>query len=248
MDSTQETPPAPVHATHAPLDPIRAMTDGWNTFKANLWTCIGVTLVLMAIFVVGQLIPFVNVLFLLLVAPAVAAGGAGYFLRGSRGERASFESAFEGFQRWASATGALVIVSLVSMLILLPVLLAMFGAAGLAAIVERQPGASPNFQPAGFGLLWLAMLVIYPLMLWWSLRSAMTIFVLMEPERPGAIESIRRSFALTAGRFWRIVGFTLLTVPVMLIGVLALCVGVIPAATVTYYGWAHLYRQLRERT
>jgi len=229
------------------LSPTRAIGDAWNTFKANPWISIGVGLVLCAILIVGQMIPFVNILFLVFVAPSIYAGGAGFFLRGARGENPSFESAFEGFQRWPSATGVALIIGIVSILIMLPMFLTIFGVAGILALIQSRPGQTPDFQPAMGGVMALAMSLTYPVLIWWSMRTSMALFAVMEPERPGVMEALKRSWSLTGGSFWRLFGFCLLTIPVAILGVLALCVGVIPAALVIYYGWAHAYLQLRAR-
>jgi hypothetical protein len=243
-----DTPSSPAPpAAGGPLSPTRAIADAWRTFLANAWISIGVAVVLCAILVAGQFIPFVNFLFLLFVAPALYAGGAYYFLRGARGEQPPFEDAFEGFRRWPSVTGTVLLIGFVSVLILLPLLGTMLGVVGLAALMEARPDRAPNLTPAAMGVLWLVALVNYPAMIWWSLRTSMALFVVMEPERPGVMESLRRSWKLTGGSFWRIVGFALLTIPVVLLGLLALCVGVVPAAIVAYFGWAHVYLQLRAR-
>lgn len=247
METTPGTPPSAPLTAGAALQPTRAVADGWATFKANPWISIGVLVVLGAILVVGQVIPIVNLLFLLLVAPAIYAGAAGFFLRGARGENPPFEAAFEGFQRWPSVTGVVVVVGCVSLLIMMPMLLAILGTAGLAALLESKTDRMPAIASGAVGMIWLTMLVTYPVLVWWSLRTAMALFVVMEPERPGVMESLRRAWALTRGSFWRLVGFALLTIPVVLLGLLALCVGVIPAALVVYYGWAHVYLQLRAR-
>jgi len=247
MDTSPGSAPATAGAERPVLDPARAIADGWTTFKANAWIGLGVAIVLGAILVAGQFVPIANLLFLLLVAPALYAGGAGYFLRGARGERPPFEAAFEGFQRWPSATGTVFLIGCVSLLLLLPMLFTVFGVAGIAALVEARPDRIPDLRPGALGVLWLMMLVTYPLLAWWSLRTSMALFVVMEPERPGVMESLRRSWSLTRGSLWRLVGFALLTIPVVLLGALALCVGMVPALIVVYFGWAHAYLQLRAR-
>lgn len=244
MEMTPGTTPPP---SRTALSPTRALGDAWNTFKANPWISIGVGLVLGAILVVGQMIPFVNILFLVFVAPSLYAGGAGFFLRGARGENPPFEAAFEGFQRWPSATGVALIIGCVSLLIMLPMGLTIFGAAGIMALLQTRPGETPNLEPAAAGVMALAMVITYPVLIWWSMRTSMALFAVMEPERPDVMTCLRRSWSLTGGSFWRLLGFCLLTIPVALLGVLALCIGVIPAALVIYYGWAHAYLQLRAR-
>ncbi len=247
MDTTPGTAAPSPRAASARLSPTLALGDAWATFRANAFVSIGVGLVLCAILVAGQWIPLVNLVFLVFVAPAIYAGAAGYFLRGARGEQPPFDSAFEGFRRWPSATGTVLVIGCVSVLIMLPMLLMIFGVAGLAALMESRPGDVPNLAPAAMGMLGLVMLVTYPVLIWWSVRTGLALFVVMEPERPGVMASLRRAWSLSGGSFWRIVAFGLLTIPVVLIGLLALCVGVIPAALVVYFGWAHVYLQLRAR-
>jgi hypothetical protein len=220
---------------------------GWAAFKANPWVSIGVCLVLGAVLVVGQMIPFFNLLFGLLVSPALYAGGAWFFLRGVRGENPPFETGFEGFQRWPAVTGAVIIVFGVTLLLLLPVLVMMFGTFGLMALFSGHTDDFSKVAPALTVPLYATLAVTYPIMLWWSARSYFTLFTIMEADRPTAIEAVRRSFALSRGNVWRIVGLWLLSIPVVLLGCLALCVGFVPAIIVVYYAAAHSYEQLRVR-
>lgn len=230
-----------------PLDPIAAVSAGWNAFLARPWISLGVILVLLAIQIACNLIPFVNILASLLVTPALYAGGAWFFLKGVRRENPPFEAAFEGFQRWPSATGAVLIVYLGSFVLVLPVVLTTIGMAGLGALLSGSRHAPDLTGAMAATGVFLAMVICAPLLAWWSARAGMTLFTVMEPERLPAIEAVKRSFALTGGSFWRLVGLYLLGVVVMLVGCLALCVGVVPAIVVMYYAYAHAYEQLRAR-
>jgi uncharacterized membrane protein len=226
-----------------PLDPITAISAGWQAFLANPWMSLGVCFVLFAVAFVGQMIPFVNILFSLLVMPALYAGGAWFFLRGIRGENPTFETAFEGFQRWPAVTGAILLVMVVAIVIMTPVIVVILATVGFAALSASRTGPMPELSLP----LVAALIVTYPVLAWWSARSYMVLFVVMEADRPGPIEALKRSFALTSGSVWRLIGLFLLWIPVSLLGLLALCVGVIPAAIVTYYSYAHAYEQLRRR-
>jgi uncharacterized membrane protein len=249
MDTTPGSTqaPTPPPSGGRVLHPTQAIAAGWQAFLQNVWVSIGVTLVLFAILCVGQLIPFVNLVFSLLVAPSIYAGGALFFLRGIRGEKPSFETAFEGFQRWASATGAVLIVFGVVLLIMLPMLFTLFGVMGIAALLSSRPGHVPDIPHTAIVPVVIVMVATYPALIWWSTRSYMALFVVMESDRPSAMDAVKRSFALTQGSVWRLIGFWLLSIPVALLGCLALCVGIIPAAIVLYYGLAHAYEQLRAR-
>lgn len=247
MDSTSSVPPAPAAPSGSPLDPLGALGGGWRAFVANPWITLGVLLVLMAVLVVGQLIPYLNVLFSFLVAPALYAGGAWFFLRGVRGENPPFECAFEGFQRWASVTGAGLVVMAVPLLVAVPLAVSLAGGVGLAALLGARPDHLPDLSAAALVPFFLMLAAAGPLLLWWTARTTLVFFVLMEPDRPAAMEALRRSFALTKGSVWRMIGLFLLMIPVALLGLLAFCVGVVPAAAVQYYAFAHAYEQLRAR-
>jgi len=252
MESPQGNPAAaasipPRAPGGPPLSPIQALSAGGRAFLANPWISIGVLLVLMAIQLVGGLIPFLNLLFGILVTPSLYAGGAWFFLRGIRGENPSFESAFEGFQRWASATGAVLIVFGVGLLLVCPMIFTLVGSIGLTAILSTRSGHVPDLAPAAMLPFLVVLAITYPLLVWWGARSYLVFFVVMEADRPTAMEAVRRSFALTKGSVWRLVGLFLLWIPVALLGLLALCVGIIPAAIVSYYSFAHAYEQLRAR-
>ena len=96
MDAEHAVPPTNPPAAHRPLSPTAAIGAGWRAFLARPWLSLGVTVVLMAVMCVGELVPFVNLLFAALVAPALYAGAAWFFLCGIRGQNPTFETAFEG--------------------------------------------------------------------------------------------------------------------------------------------------------
>lgn len=253
MDYTPTVPPAPPSTPAPPaaggrLRPTRAMAGGWAAFMANPWVSIGVCLVLGAVLVVGQMIPFLSILFGLLVSPALYAGGAWFFLRGIRNENPPFETAFEGFQRWPAVTGAVLIMFGVTLLLLVPMVFMLLGTIGITALLSGQPGELSKINPVLTVPVWVTIAITYPLMIGWSARSYFTLFTVMEADRPTAMGALRRSFALTQGSVWRLIGLWLLSLPVVLLGCLALCVGVVPAVIITYYAMAHAYEQLRART
>ncbi len=230
-----------------PLDPTAAISAGWQALLARPWISLGVLLVVAAIQFACSFIPFVNILAGVLVMPALYAGAAWFFLRGVRRENPPFETAFEGFQRWPSTTGAVLLVSLGAMVIMLPVILTTIGMAGLGALLSGSRHAADFTGAMAATGVFFSMLFCVPIAAWWAARTGMTVFAVMEPERLPALEAVKRSFALTRGSFWRIVGLYLLCLLVTLVGFLALCVGVIPATVVTYYAYAHGYEQLRAR-
>ena len=227
------------------LRPFVAIGRGWDSFRTHIGISLGVSLALWCILLVGELIPFVNILFLLLAVPALYAGGARFFVRVARGESPAFESLFDGFRRWPTVTGAVLLQVFVMMAILSPVFVALFATIGFQS--WKTPAQVPVPDFATFAPFIGAMLVCYPAALWWTCRSWPTYFVVMEPECTGAVEALRTSWALTRGSVWRTVGLFALALPLEILGLLALCVGIVPAIIVWYYGFAHGYEQLRRR-
>jgi len=247
MESETATPPTSPLPTGAPLRPTKALGDGWNTFKGNAGLTIGVLFVACVIHLAGSLIPFLNVLYIVLVAPALGGGVAGFLLRCARGEKPAFDSLFDGFKRWASVTGAVLIQMAVTMLFVLPMIIVMMITAGAAGFTNYAQGRSFDAGPFFAVPVILAMVVTYPFLIWWSARSAFVIFAVMEPGAPGAMESFKQAWALTRGSAWRLVGLALLGIPLALLGLLALVIGYFVALFVILFGWAHAYDQLRAR-
>jgi len=252
MESEPRVPASPAAAGRAsePLHPARAIAAGWRTFLAHPWITIGAMLLVLVIACAGQVIPVLGVLFALLAMPALSTGAAGWLLRRARGQNPDIGALFDGFRRWPSTTGAWWIVLLVTLVIEIPMIVAVFATLGLQALLHPRhlaSGAAAGLGVATFAVIGAAFVVVMPLLMWWSCRMSMVYFAVMEPDRPGAIESLRRSWALTRGSVWRLVGLALLSIPIVLLGLIALCVGVVPAYLTLAYAWVDAYEQLRAR-
>ena len=63
-------------------------------------------------------------------------------------------------------------------------------------------------------------------------------------KRTGAFEAIRESWLITRGHFWRIFLMALMAIPIVIGGLIALVVGIIPAALWINLAFAVLYTQL----
>ncbi len=242
-------PTTPAHAAGAPLDPFRALGDGWRSFLANPWMSLAVILVLYVVYLAAVAVPFLNLAAAFLLAPALAAGGAAFLLHSARGQRPEFGTAFDGFRRWPTVTGAIVIVQLVACVIMAPLFVALVASLGIGALLDlRHAAQTGSAMPALLaGPMLVVAPIVYVLAIWWSARMMPVFFLVMEPEVSGANEALRRAWALTRGSTWRLVGLFLLALPVGLVGLLALCVGIFPAVVVIYYMFAHAYEQLRAR-
>lgn len=103
----------------------------------------------------------------------------------------------------------------------------------MLAVVGVGTGASgqidwANFSPMG----WLVLLACTLVLLYFSVRL-LTLLAVVACEELGPIAALKRSFALTSGHFWRLLGFLLLLMLAFLI--VAATVGAVVGGLVTLF-------------
>lgn len=99
------------------------------------------------------------------------------------------------------------------------------------ALIGLGTGGDGRFDPAslnGFG--WALILAVTGLMLFISVRLLVLMPVIAEGSE-GALASIRRSWAMTRGNFWKLLGFLVLMLLIFL--VIALAAGAVVGSAVT---------------
>ncbi len=60
----------------------------------------------------------------------------------------------------------------------------------------------------------------------------------------GTIESLRRSWYLSQGSFWSLLGFSIITIVINILGLLFFGVGLFVSIPITYLAWTFVYRSL----
>ena len=240
-------PASPAYAFPGPasLHPATAISRGWATFRSHAGPALVFMLVMIVCLCVGEVIPFVNLLFVFLGAPVLGAGGARYLVRHVRGEAPPLSSVFDGFRRWPTVAGAMLLQMVVTLALLAPVFGALGATFGLALLLHPGAASLPSPSPGAMLPMFVAMPVCYAAMAWWYARTWPLAFLVMEPGCPGAMEAFKASFAMTRGNAWRSVGLFLLALPLEVVGLAALCIGIFPAMLTWYYGVAHGYEMLR---
>lgn len=73
-----------------------------------------------------------------------------------------------------------------------------------------------------------------------GVRLGFVTFLVVD-EGLGPVEAIKESWRRTSGHFWTIIGTALLAIPIVLVGILLLIVGVIPAIMWTSLAYATVY-------
>lgn len=131
------------------------------------------------------------------------------------------EAIGHGFRRFLPLMGASLILILGFCILIVPIVVA----TGL------QPGDLLAPTPATAGKILLVMLVILAVLAFFGVRLLLTTPV-AAAEGAGPVAIIARSWALTRGHFWRLLGFLLLlgVAAMVLIMVVTLVVGLIVAA------------------
>lgn len=79
-----------------------------------------------------------------------------------------------------------------------------------------------------------------------SVRLQFFMYLVVEDENITAIDALKKSWAMTEGKFWNLFGFGLVFVGVNLLGLLALGVGLLFTIPATSIAYTELYRRLAQ--
>ena len=195
-----------------------AWDDTWRCFP--LW--LGVLLVALLLFALSG----ITIIGIFLVWPVLGWGTVRFYLN-MTDQKATFNDLFAGFSNYGTAlVGTLVLA--ISLQIL-----------GLIGQSVQYMG-----QFAGNNELMFAGLVIN---LFWvfgvMLRLYFGILYLVDQEL-GPIEALQASWEATRGQGFKLIGLALASAAVVVAGLIALLVGVIPASVMAYLMWTSAYRQI----
>ncbi len=118
-----------------------------------------------------------------------------------------------------------------------------------AAVVTGVEVSDPSnfaniFKGAGIGVIVIGVLAVFPVIYYFALPLMFATMELVYGDTT-PVESIRRAFIIAKGHRWSIVGFSFISGLVAMVGVLACCVGIIPAMGLAYMLLVGLYLALR---
>lgn len=236
---------SPAVPTPRLLSPVDAVSRGFALLQARLGPSLGVGLFALGFQFVG-VIPWIGWLIALLATPAATAGCYRYGIEAVRGQNPEFEVVLSGFKRWWPVTATFGLSAAIPMLAAAPLL----GIAGAMGFLQVMSGITSEARAQSLTLL--APMIAFgvlcvPVAMWLSYRLVFAPFIQMDENPPGPIESIKRSWALTRGSWWRIFGLALLMALIAIAGLCLCGVGLIAAIPVIYFAFAHAYEQLRAR-
>lgn len=203
----------------------QALSDAWNNTWGNfpLWLGVGIVGVL------ASLLSVLTVIGIVFLLPVLGWGGVLFLLHMHDGG-AEFEDLFAGFSRYGTALVGILVVGLAVTLLSLPVQLVQFAA-----------------DRTGAAWLYAAWIVVYLGVVFLLFpRLAFAYFYVVDRDL-GPVEALERSWQVTSPLKWKVAVLLLLNYLVMLAGAIALLIGMIPAAVMTYLMWVSAYRQIEGR-
>lgn len=218
------------------------VSNAWETLKAKYGMYIGISLIAMLL---TGCIPCLNIF---LLGPIM--GGIYYVvLRDMRGEPVEFGMMFKGFEKF----GPLMIIGLIQSI---PGIIAQIlqYAAQFAEIGLKGMGGGRNFFQAsgsdlavsgGMMLLFIVLFVVFMVFAfaWWAI-FLFAVPLIMEHDL-GAGEAIKLSAKAAMSNIGGLILYFLLLIPIMLLGVLLLCIGMfLISIPIMYVGQVFIYRMV----
>lgn len=218
------------------------VSNAWETLKAKYGMYIGISLIAMLL---TGCVPCLNIF---LLGPIM--GGIYYVvLRDMRGEPVEFGMMFKGFEKF----GPLMIIGLIQSI---PGIIAQIlqYAAQFAEIGLKGMGGGRNFFQAsgsdlavsgGMMLLFIVLFVVFMVFAfaWWAI-FLFAVPLIMEHDL-GAGEAIKLSAKAAMSNIGGLILYFLLLIPIMLLGVLLLCIGMfLISIPIMYVGQVFIYRMV----
>lgn len=185
------------------------LSRGLAVMKLNYMEAVGTALLFAVLLVLSQSLPVMKWIAGIILVPQLTAGIWWYFLRRIRGLNAEVGNLFAGFK---DNFTQLALLGLIQSVLLLPLNM-------MTNAIESGPMAQdPRIAMAMFGY----MLVMLYVMIRWQFAN-----IIVMDRGYGAVEALKLSWRIVGLRFWTLLGLTLILSCVMLLGMLALIIGLI---------------------
>ena len=140
-------------------------------------------------------------------------------------------------------------VILIQLMVVLPMVLYIFGLIAVAAVLTGLSFTDIEhwgraFRGTGVAVLALGILAMVPVILYVALPLMFANMELVYGDS-GPVESLRRAFVIGRGHRFSVLGFGFIAFVVIFVGLLACCVGILPAMGLAYLVLCGLYLALR---
>jgi len=207
----------------------KAVSDGWNGVKEFPVPAIVGFFVYLAVSFFLSIIPFLNFVFALIIAPALTGGFIILVLNVVDKNNPKIENIFEGFQKFGRFLGVYWLMVLIMALCYIP------GAIFVALGASRE---------STFLMIIGALLILF-IVLPIGIRLSMSFFIIADSDST-ITEAIKKSFEITKGNILKILLYAIISVGIYILGFICLIIGILVAIPIIWIGFASIYRQLSE--
>jgi hypothetical protein len=216
------------------VEPMECIKGGWEIIKNQYWLFVGMTLVGILI---GSAVPLG-----ILLGPMMC-GLYLTFFKARRGESIEFGMMFKGFDYFGPSLIATLLHVIPVVAIVLPAYLlfyvSIFVSMAAQGSGEPNPGAFIGVMVM-FGIFWLVVLVVVVII---SIGFTFAYPLIVDRKLQG-FDAVKLSFRAALANFWRLLGMTLLTSLLSLVGLLACYVGAFLVMPIGYAAIAKAYEQV----
>lgn len=216
------------------VQPVECIKGGWNLIKDQYWLFVGMTFIGTLI---GSAVPLG-----ILLGPMMC-GLYMTFFKVRRGEPIEFGTLFKGFDFFAPSLVATLLHIVPIIAIVLPAYI--FFYISFIVSIAAQGGDEPN-PAAAFGIMgffivfWLVVMVLIIVI---SI-GFMFAYPLIVDRKLQGFDAVKLSFRAALSNFWRLLGMSLLTSLLSVLGILLCYVGMFLVFPISYAAIATAYEQV----
>jgi uncharacterized membrane protein len=211
---------------------MECLRGGWDLIKEQYWLFLGISVV--AIFI-GSAVPMG-----ILMGPMMC-GLYLALLRRQRGEQATFDMLFKGFDYFKESVIATIIQVVPMLLILIPTYVISF-AVFVTTFKPARRGQPPDIFPL-FAFIIIIFLVVMVVSIAIGVLFAFT-FPLIVDRKLSGIDAVKTSIKAAIGNLGGVLGLMLMMMLLSFIGLLFCYVGALLMMPIHFAAWAIAYRQV----
>ena len=215
------------------VEPMECIKGGWETIKSQYWLFVGMTFVGILI---GSAVPLG-----ILLGPMMSGLYLSIF-KARRGQPIEFGTLFKGFDYFGPSLVATLLHVIPIIAIILPAYLLFYVSIFVSVAAQgNDPNPAAFFGVmAMFGIFWLIVLVVIVII---SIGFTFAYPLIVDRKLQG-FDAVKLSFRAALANFWRLLGMTIITSLLSLVGVLACYVGAFFVMPIGYAAISKAYEQV----
>lgn len=219
------------------MNPTGCVSSGWELIKTNYWLFFGIGFV-------ALLLAAIPILGMFLLGPLMV-GVYGVYLRAMRGEQVEFGAMFRGFDKFVPTMAAGLVYSLPEIIFQGVRISLRVSSAILESGVRRgADDYSTDALLSGLSFIWLFLGSIFFIFgIFWKLAFFFVLPLMVERDI-GPIDALKLSASAAFANVGGVLILLLIEAGIVLVGMLACCVGLLFVLPLVYAANAFAYRQV----